>query len=207
MAARDWTRTVSATKAGGYLIGNPKAPVKVIEYFSLTCPHCRHFAETGIAPLKTGYIAKGKVSLELRNYVLNAPDLVASVLMRCGSPVLAVQLFEAVYADQQKLFDGVYTMPRDAADRVNAAPLEQRGAVLAREAGIDSWFAAKGLPPKRAAICLADPKREQALVDMRRQAATDNKVQGTPSFLVNGVKVDGTGWEDLEPAIAKALGG
>jgi protein-disulfide isomerase len=207
LAARDWTKTITATEAGGYLIGNPKAPVKVIEYFSLTCPHCRHFAETGIAPLKTGYIAKGKVSLELRNYILNAPDLVASVLMRCGSPALAVRLFDAIYADQEKLFDGVYTMPKDAADRVNAAPIAQRGAVLAREAGIDSWFAAKGLTAKQAAACLSDPKREEKLVEMRRQASANDKVQGTPSFLVNGVKVDGTGWENLEPAITKALGG
>jgi len=207
LAARDWTRTVKATEAGGYLIGNPAAPVKVIEYFSLTCPHCRHFAETGMAPLRTGYIAKGKVSLELRNFVLNAPDLVASVLMRCGSPAQAVHLFEAVYANQEKLFGGVYTMGKDAADRVNAAPIEHRGAALARESGIDSWFAANGLSPKQATTCLADPKREQALVDMRRQAVSDNKVQGTPSFFVNGEKVEGTGWDDLEPAITKALGG
>lgn len=204
---RDWTRTVSATKEGGYLIGNPAAPVKVIEYFSLTCPHCRHFAETGMAPLKSGYVAKGKVSLELRNFVLNPPDLSASLLMRCGSPTQAVRLFDAIYADQDKLFAGAYTMGGEAADRVNVAPEPQRAAVLAREAAIDTWFAARGVPAERAAACLADPKRQQQLVTLREQAVSSFNVQGTPSFVVNGKLVEGTGWNDLEPAIAKALGG
>ncbi len=207
MAARDWTRTVAATPEGGYLIGNPKAPVKVIEYFSLTCSHCRHFAETGMVPLKAGYVAKGKVSLELRNFVLNAPDFSASLLMRCGSPAQAVKLFDQAFAAQEELFKGAYTLSQDAIGRINAVPMEQRPSALAREAGIDKWFIAKGISAKQAAACLADTKRSDALVDLRKVAATKLNVQGTPAFLVNGTLVDGTGWENLEPAIVKALGG
>ena len=207
LAARDWTRTVAATPAGGYLIGNPAAPVKVIEYFSLTCPHCRHFADTGLSPLKSGYVGTGKVSLELRNFVLNAPDMTASLLMRCGTPVQAVRLFEAAFAEQEKLFTGAYSLDQAAVDRINAVPLGQRPAALAREAAIDTWFFGKGIPAKRGAACLADPKRQEQLVNLREKAANNDKVQGTPSFLVNGALVDGTGWDDLEPAIKKALGG
>jgi protein-disulfide isomerase len=207
LAARDWTRTVAATPAGGYLIGNPAAPVKVVEYFSLTCPHCRHFAETGMAPLKSGYVGNGKVSIELRNFVLNAPDLTASLLMRCGTPVQAVRLFDAAFAEQDKLFAGAATLGKDAIDRINTVPIEQRPVALAREAAIDKWFVAKGLPEKRAAECLADQKRQQQLVDLREHAANDEKVPGTPAFIVNGALIDGTGWDDLEPAIKKALGG
>lgn len=206
-AARDWTRTVSATKEGGYVIGNPAAPVKVIEYFSLTCSHCRHFAETGMAPLKSGYIAGGKVSLELRNFVLNAPDLAASLLLRCGTPQQAVRLFELVYADQDGVFSGVYSLPKDAANRIGGLPMEQRAAALAREGGIEKWFVSKGFPAKRAAKCFADKAREQRLIDLRKQAVDSYNVQGTPSFIVNGTLVEGTGWNDLEPAIVKALGG
>lgn len=206
-AARDWSRTVSATKEGGYLIGNPAARVKVIEYFSLTCPHCRHFAATGMAPLKSGYVAKGTVSLELRNFVLNGPDMSASILMRCGSPALAVRLFEVIYADQEKLFAGVYSLGEGAAERIRAVPENQRAATLAREAGIDRWFAAKGVPPRRGAACLADPKREQQLANMVERAATTLGVEGTPTFFVNGVKIEGSGWDTLEPAIIKALQG
>lgn len=207
MAARDWTRTVAATADGGYLIGNPNAAVKVIEYFSLTCSHCRHFAETGMAPLKTGYVAKGKVSVELRNFVLNAPDFSASLLMRCGSPVQAVKLFDQVYAEQDKLFSGARSLGQDAFERINALPMDQRPAALAREAGIDKWFIAKGLPARQAAACLADTRRSDTLIDLRKVAVTKLNVDGTPTFLVNGMLVKGTGWENLEPEIVKALGG
>lgn len=207
LAARDWTKTISATREGGYLIGNPAAPVKVIEYFSLTCPHCRHFAETGMPSLKSSYVARGKVSLELRNFVLNAPDLTASLLMRCGNAAQAVRLFDAIYADQDGLFAGAYSMSREAADRVSGAPEAQRAGALAREAAIDKWFAARGVPAKRAAACLADRKREQQLVDLRERAVSGHDVQGTPSFIVNGKLIDGVGWDNLEQAIKQALAG
>lgn len=206
-AARDWTRMIAATPAGGYLIGNPAAPVKVVEYFSLTCPHCRHFAETGMAPLREGYIAKGKVSIELRNFVLNGPDMSASILMRCGSAAQAVHLFEAVYADQEKLFSGASTLSPEAIERINAAPTDGKAAVFARETGIDKWFVAHGLAAKQVAGCLADTKRQQKLVDLRTEAVDKLNVQGTPTFIVNGTAVNGTQWDDLEPAIKKALGG
>jgi len=205
--AADWTRTVKVTPEGGYLIGNPAAPVKVIEYFSLTCGHCRHFTETGMAPLKANYVAKGKVSVELRNFVLNAPDLTASLLMRCGSPAKAVELFGAVFAAQEQVFGGLASVGGDAQERINAAPLEQRPALLARESGIEKWFVSRGIPAKRAAACLTDPERSEQLVALRRKAAENLKVQGTPTFFVNGALVDGAEWNDLEPVIVKALGG
>ena len=64
-------------------MGNPKAKVKLVEYGSLTCPHCRHFAETGMVPLKA-YVKSGKVSFEYRNYILNGIDVAATLVARCG---------------------------------------------------------------------------------------------------------------------------
>ena len=46
-AQRDWTRVVAQTPEGGYRMGNPNAPVKLVEYLSLTCSHCAHFSEQG----------------------------------------------------------------------------------------------------------------------------------------------------------------
>jgi len=206
-ASRDWTRAIAATPAGGYAIGNPAAPVKVIEFFSLTCPHCRHFTEIGLPALKSGYIATGKVSLEIRNFVLNPYDLAASVLQRCGTPATAVRLFDAVYADQEKLFGGARDLPPEVVERISSAPTEKRTGVLAREAGIDRWFVAHGLPSRRVDQCLADPKAEQRLVDIREAGVKDHKVRGTPSFIVNGTTVDGVTWDELEPAIKAALDG
>lgn len=201
---RNWAAVVSATPGGGYLVGNPKAPVKVIEYFSLTCPHCRQFAETGLAPLKANYIAKGRVSIELRNFVLNAPDMTAALLVHCAAPAKAAQLSEQVLADQQGLFEPVYKMSPAAQARIQAVPDAQKASVLAREAGIDKWFVARGLAPKAVAACLADPAGQDRLLAIRAEGMKSYEIPGTPSFVVNGKRIEGGTWEALEAAIKAA---
>ena len=85
-AARiDWTRTFAVTPAGGFRMGNPKAKVSLIEYGSLTCPHCRHFAQTGVKPLIQNYVRSGKVSYEYRSLVLDGTDLTATLVLLDGS--------------------------------------------------------------------------------------------------------------------------
>jgi protein-disulfide isomerase len=201
---RNWSAVVTATPGGGYLVGNPKAPVKVIEYFSLTCPHCRHFAETGLAPLKANYVAKGRVSLELRTFVLNAPDLTAALLVHCAAPAKAAQLSEQVLADQPGLFDPVFKMSADAQARIQSVPDAQKASVLARETGIDKWFIAKGLAPKAVAACLADPAGQERLLAIRADGVKNYEVPGTPSFVVNGKRIEGVTWDVLEAAIKAA---
>ena len=75
-----WSEVVRRTQAGGYLMGNPQAPVKVIEYASLTCNHCAHFAAEGEGPLKADYVDSGRVSFEFRNYTL---ELLEAVVRFC----------------------------------------------------------------------------------------------------------------------------
>ncbi|MFL6763858.1 MAG: thioredoxin domain-containing protein, partial [Sphingomicrobium sp.] len=65
----DWTRAVAATPEGGFRMGNPAAPVKLVEYGSLACPHCRHFEATGYKPLIQNYVRTGRVSYEFRNFL------------------------------------------------------------------------------------------------------------------------------------------
>ena len=65
--ARDWLRTAVRTPEGGFRIGNPNARVKVIEYLSLTCPHCAEFAHQGSQRLLQNYVRPGQVSVEYRN--------------------------------------------------------------------------------------------------------------------------------------------
>src|SRR5258707_13809131 len=76
----DWTSTVVATAKGGFRMGNPASKVKLIEYGSLACPHCRHFEETGYKPLVKQYVRTGRVSYEFRNLLLNGPDISVSLL-------------------------------------------------------------------------------------------------------------------------------
>ena len=61
-AGTSWADAVVETANGGYLMGNPNAPVKLVEYASLTCPHCRDFARDAQGPLRDNYVASGRVS-------------------------------------------------------------------------------------------------------------------------------------------------
>ena len=86
-APTDWTRVASATAAGGFVMGNPAAKVKLVEYGSLTCPHCRHFDETAAAPL-AAYVRTGRVSWEFRPFLLSGYDIPATLTASCTGPVV-----------------------------------------------------------------------------------------------------------------------
>ena len=74
-AASDWTKTVTVTPDGGYRMGNPAAPVKLVEYGSLTCGACGRFAQEGVPQLVSKYVRTGRVSFEFRNYVRDPADI------------------------------------------------------------------------------------------------------------------------------------
>ena len=62
----NWNATIAVTPAGGYRLGNPAAPVKVIEHASYTCPHCAEFEIQGTDRIRLVYVASGKVSFALK---------------------------------------------------------------------------------------------------------------------------------------------
>ena len=80
----DWSSIVSKTAEGGFIMGNPNAKVKLVEFGSLTCPHCAEFEEKGGNALIENYVKKGLVSWEFRNFVRDPVDMTATLLARCG---------------------------------------------------------------------------------------------------------------------------
>ena len=100
-AKANWLEAVKATPEGGFAIGNPNAPVKLIEFASLTCPHCRDFHEMAMPTIKGEYVAKGKVYYEFRNFVLNPADYGATMLARCQGPSAFFGLADAFFKNQQ----------------------------------------------------------------------------------------------------------
>lgn len=203
----DWNRRVVATAEGGWLVGNPKAPVKLVEYASYTCPHCAHFAAEGWPVLRRNYIATGKLSLEFRQFALNPIDLTEGMLVRCAaSPAAAFALGEKMFAQQQAILANPPTQ-EDAA-RLEAAPAARIHAELARVIKLDQWAAANGLPPARVNACLADLTLRDRIVAIRKTATDSYNVNSTPSFLLNGKLLDRTyDWGALEPQVKAALAG
>jgi len=202
---RDWTHTVTATPEGGFRMGNPAARVKLVEYGSLACPHCRHFEETGYRPLLDGYVRGGKVSYEFRNIVLNGPDVAVSLLTRCAGPGKFFAMAQAVFTTQADWEKRVAAM--NSADVAALKDMTDRQ-VFTRYAEVSGMAALAGkfgLTPQRSAACLADPKGLERLLDITR-AANDVGINRTPTFLINGKVNDAATWDELEPALKAALG-
>jgi protein-disulfide isomerase len=202
----DWARTVVRTPAGGFRMGSPAAKVKLVEYGSLACPHCRHFEETGYKPLVQQYVRTGRVSYEFRNFLLNASDLSVSLLAHCAGPAGFFPMSQAVFATQPQWFDKVSGISEAQRAELDKMTDQQRIARLADIAGFPQIAARFGVSPARARQCLADPKGFERLLSTTK-AARDAGITHTPTFLINGKVTDAATWDGLEPELKAALGG
>jgi len=199
---RDWTKTVVATPEGGFRMGNPGAPIKLVEYGSLACPHCRHFEETGYKPLLQGYVRTGRVSYEFRNLLINGPDMSISLLAHCAGPARFFPMSELVYATQEQWQKKIEGMDEASLDKLT----DQQRIIRYAEVGGMAQIAGRfGVTPARAKQCLADPKGLERLINMTK-TAMDNGIGHTPTFIINGKVTDASTWEALEPLIKQAGG-
>lgn len=203
----DWTATVAQTPEGGFVMGNPDAPVKVVEYASMTCPHCASFAATGTPQLIDEYVKTGQVSFELRNFVRDPVDLTASLLARCGGPTPFFKLTEQMFAAQEDWFGQLQQMTAEQQQQLQTmAPSQMTGAV-AEQSGLLQFARVRGIPAERAQQCLANQSEIDRLVEMTQRVTTQYpEFPGTPSFTINGELAQNAGtWETLEPKIRAAL--
>lgn len=199
----DWTEVVQQTEEGGYLMGNPDAPVKVVEYASMTCPHCRAFAMEGMPELKNEYVRSGQVAFEFRNFILNAPDAAASILARCQPPAAFFRVTDQLLEQQQEWSGNI---DEAEAPRIQSLPPDQQLPALARAMELDTFFARRGMPATAFNQCIGNQQAAERLAQMNKVAGEEHGIQGTPSFLINGELAEGASdWATLEPRIRAAL--
>jgi len=205
----DWSQRVSPTAAGGFLMGNPNAKVKLLEYGSMTCPHCREFDEKGVPNLIAKYVKTGQVSWEFRNYVRDGFDLAASLVARCNGAKTFFPLTRALYKDQPNWVAKIQSAPESELKKMQDLPQGQQFVALARVAGLPQWAAARGVAPARINQCLSNTHSVDKLVQMASDATTlFPDFQGTPTFVINGTMLDKTAtWDALEPQLKTALAG
>jgi protein-disulfide isomerase len=199
----DWTETVEQT-ADGFRMGNPNAPVKLVEYASPTCSHCAEFSEQGTGPLKTNYVKTGRVSWEMRPYMIFPSDPGIAMLLRCHGAAPFFQLTEQIYADQPNWAGKLQLLPPEVLQQLEGMSPAQRAATLVRATGMDEFFRLRGMPEGRISQCLADTGQLTALAALTARA-TDEGVTGTPTFFINGNKVESAAsWKELEPSLRSA---
>jgi protein-disulfide isomerase len=203
---KPWTEVVAMTPEGGIRMGNPNAKVKLIEFASLTCPHCKDFHEAATATLKSKYVASGNVSYEFRNFVLNGPDYAASLLARCQGAGPFFGLLNAFYTDQASWVEPFTKLSADDQKRLQALPQDQQIAGLAMAGKLDAYVRTRGIPKARFDACLSDAAALKVLADMRTQATDTYKLTGTPGFIINGkTQAETFDWKTLEPKLQAAL--
>ena len=200
----EWSQLVTVTDSDGYMLGNPDAPIKLVEYASLTCPTCARFASEGIEPLVENYVNTGKVSFELRNQIHGPHDLALATLVRCSADEAYHPLSEQVFANQQQVLGPIFEN-QAAVEQALALPAEQRLVRLAEVGNFYDFFAARGLSEDQARQCLADVSAYQAIANNSDTQSSELDITGTPTFLLNGQKVDNANtWAALEPILQRA---
>ena len=204
----DWSTVVTQTTAGGFMMGNPDAPVKLIEFGSMTCPHCADFDETGLQPLMDNYVKSGKVAFEFRNFVRDGMDMAASLVARCNGAQSFFPMTRALFADQRGWMGKIQAAPQQELEALQNLPANQQTGALARLAGFQQFASMRGVPEAKANACLANQDETARLVQMNSDATTQfPEFKGTPTFVLNGKMLDNAGtWQTLEPQIKEALG-
>ncbi|MFD2265483.1 DsbA family protein [Lacibacterium aquatile] len=148
---------------GDVILGNPSAPITIVEYASLTCPHCASFSTNVLPQVKAEWIDSGKAKLVYRDFPLDRVALRASVLTRCLPAERRYPFIDVLFKTQNQW-----------------AGSQDANAALARTAKL------AGLGDEQANACVADTANENAVLQSRQEASTKLSVQSTPTIFVNG---------------------
>ncbi len=166
--------------------GAEDAPVEIIEYASYTCPHCANFHQGAYKQLKKDFIDTGKVKFTYREVYFDRYGLWASMVARCAGPDKFFGITDLLYEGQSE-----WTRAGGPAEIVD----ELRK--IGRLAGIDN---------DQLEACLQDGARAQTLVAWYQENAERDGIQATPSFIVNGNKVENQSYDDFKALIEAELG-
>lgn len=185
--------TATATVAGAVdpalltdrSMGNPDAPIKMTEYASFTCPHCANFSETVFQKLKTSYIDTGKVHFTLREVYFDKFGLLAGMMARCGGTDRYFGFVETLFQNQK-----TWLAAEDPA--VITENLKRIGRT-------------GGMSDEQIDTCWANRDFANALVENFQKNMTADGIEGTPSFLIDGVKFSNMSYEEFAKVLDDKL--
>jgi len=165
------------------VLGNADAPITVVEYASMTCGHCAHFHTTVFPTLKEKYVDTGKVRFIMREFPLDNLAAAASMLARCAGDGKTFPLISVLFAKQD---DWAFVKGDPRPELLK----------FAKQAGFTQESFEK---------CLTDQKLLDDIAATRSRASETFGVNATPTFFVNGKKLNGVALADFEKAFEPIL--
>ena len=166
------------------MLGDPDAPVTIVEYASFTCPHCATFHLEVLPRIKKNYLDKGLVQLEYREVYFDGPGLWAGLLARCKGDDKYFPMIDLLFKKQEDWTKG------------NLNNIKEGLLSMGRQAGLTN---------DESLACMQDDNlAEQLVVSFQENAKRDN-IKSTPSFLINGELVKNLPYEEFKDLIEKFL--
>ncbi len=151
-----------------YALGPKDAKVVIVEYASLTCPHCAQFHTTVMPAIKKEFVETGKVRFVYRDFPLDRDALAAAMIARCAGRDRYFVFLDTFYATQDRW--------AGASDRMGA---------------LGNLARLGGMAPKDFEACARNEEVQNAILAQRLQASTEFKVKATPTVYVNGAQYSG----------------
>ena len=196
-----WTHTVTLLPDGSHLIGNPDAPVRLTEYQSYTCADCATFEMQSDAALQIGYVASGKVAIEVRHLVQGPVDQVAAMLADCGPPEKFALNHSALIRSQNRWRTTLDRAGPAQKQRWTYGSLLSRGRAVADDMGFYEIMASRGFDRSASDACLSNASLANR-IGAQSKAGYALGIKTAPSFLINGTLLDNAhGWAELRPLI------
>ncbi|MBL1242546.1 MAG: DsbA family protein [OCS116 cluster bacterium] len=155
-------------KIEDHVMGNPDAKVTIVEYASLTCPHCANFHENTFKKFKTNYIDTGKVKFIYRNFHLDQLAFAGAMLAECAPKDQYFPIVDLIFTNQQKWIRA----EKQFAEMVGILKLV-------------------GYSDEKVNECFAQKETISDLLDDRKYATETLDVNSTPTLFINGEKQDG----------------
>ena len=166
------------------VLGDPDAPVTLIEYASFTCPHCAAFHANVYPDLKADYIDTGKVKFIVREVYFDRPGLWAGIVARCGGGEAYFSIIDMIYAQQRQ-----WTQAGDPQAVVGALR------TIAKTVGVSD---------AELDACLTDAAHAEAMYATFVENADADGVSSTPSFVLDGRTHSNMAYADLSRLLDRA---
>ena len=165
------------------VLGDAAAPVEMIEYSSLTCPHCAAFHAEKLPELKKKYVETGKLRIIQRDFPFDRLGAMGAMMARCANPMRYHQFIDVLFKQQSQW--------ANSNDPVGA--LVQIGKL-------------GGLSEQDFQACMQNEDLLNGILKMRQEGVSEWEISSTPTFIINGEKIVGNQpMETFEEAIEKHL--